>query len=68
MTKQPTADPFERVWLTTADAARYCSVDRVSVYRARLRGTLRAGGAGRAVRFERSELDRWMRSGSGTIR
>lgn len=57
------AESIERHWLNSAEAASHCSVDRVTLWRARKRGKLRAGGAGRAVRFERAELDRWMRSG-----
>lgn len=54
---------IERHWLHPTEAADYCAVDRVTLWRARKRGDLRAGGTGRAVRFEKSELDRWMRSG-----
>jgi excisionase family DNA binding protein len=53
----------ERAWLSPAEASRYTGLDRVTLWRARKRGELLAGGAGRAVRFERTELDRWMRSG-----
>lgn len=57
-------ESIERVWLTPSEAASYTQLDRVTLWRARKRGELRAGGAGRAVRFERAELDRWMRSGT----
>ena len=53
----------ERPWLSTLEAAAYTNLDPVTLWRARKRGELRAGGAGRAVRYEKSELDRWMRSG-----
>ncbi len=63
MTKTETRN-IERVWLSTSEASTYTGLDRVTLWRARKRGELRAGGAGRAVRFERTELDRWMRSGT----
>jgi len=43
-------------------AALYCSVDRTTLFRAVKAGRLRASGPGRAVRFHRDELDRWMDS------
>ena len=43
-------------------AAAYCSVDRTTLFRAVKAGRLRAAGPGRAVRFHRDELDRWMDS------
>jgi excisionase family DNA binding protein len=55
------AENIERPWLKPAEAADRCGVDRVTLWRARKRGELRAGGPGRAVRFHRDELDRWMR-------
>ena len=48
-------------WKTYLQSAEYCQLDRVTLWRAVKRGELRAGGAGRAVRFHRDELDRWMR-------
>lgn len=62
MTKTET-ESIERVWLTPSEAASYAQMDRVTLWRARKQGSLRAGGAGRAVRFEKAELDRWLRSG-----
>ena len=58
-----TAESTERAWLRYGEAATYTGLDRVTLWRAVKSGALRAGGAGRAVRFEKSELDRWMRSG-----
>lgn len=58
-----TAGTAERAWLNPIEASTYTGLDRVTLWRARKRGELRAGGTGRAVRFERAELDRWMRSG-----
>jgi excisionase family DNA binding protein len=43
-------------------AARYCNVERTTIYRAVKAGRLRASGPGMAVRFHRDELDRWMDS------
>ena len=51
-----TASPY----LTYAEAARYCRCERTTIYRAMKAGRLRASGPGRAVRFHRAELDRWM--------
>ncbi|CAN5728551.1 hypothetical protein BH24ACT22_BH24ACT22_12050 [soil metagenome] len=47
-------------YLTTEEAARYCRVERTTIYRARKLGRLRASGPGTAVRFRIDELDRWM--------
>jgi len=43
-------------------AAAYCNIDRTTIWRAVKAGDLRASGPGRAVRFHREELDRWMNS------
>jgi excisionase family DNA binding protein len=43
-------------------AAAYCNVDRSTLWRAVKAGDLRASGPGRAVRFHRDELARWMDS------
>jgi excisionase family DNA binding protein len=48
------------------EAAEYTGLDRVTIWRAVKRGELRAGGLVRAVRFERAELDRWLRSGGSS--
>jgi excisionase family DNA binding protein len=46
-------------------ASEHTGLERTTIYRAVRSGKLRAGGVGRAVRFERSELDRWLRSRGG---
>jgi excisionase family DNA binding protein len=61
--EKPATETTERAWLSYSEAATYTSCSRVTLWRARKRGSLLAGGAGRAVRFEKAELDRWMRSG-----
>ena len=43
-------------------AAAYGDVDRTTIWRAVKANRLRASGPGRAVRFHRDELDRWMDS------
>lgn len=56
-----TESTSRNVWKTYLQSAEYCQLDRVTLWRAVKRGELRAGGVGRAVRFHRDELDRWMR-------
>jgi excisionase family DNA binding protein len=56
-----TTPTIERAWLTYAQASEYTGIHRTTLWRAVRRNDLRAGGVGRAVRFERRELDRWMR-------
>ena len=45
-------------------AAAYCNVNRVTLWRATRSNSLTPSGPGRAVRFHRDELDRWMASRS----
>lgn len=54
----------ESPYMDYAQAAAYCNVDRTTIWRAVKAGQLRAFGPGRAVRFRRDELDRWMESRS----
>jgi excisionase family DNA binding protein len=49
-------------YLTYEEAARYCNVERTTLYRAVKSGRLRASGPGMAIRFHRDELDTWMDS------
>lgn len=49
-------------YLTYAEAAVYCNVERTTLYRAMKAGRLHASGPGSAIRFRRDELDRWMDS------
>jgi excisionase family DNA binding protein len=49
-------------YLDYEQAAAYCNVERTTIWRAVKAGHLRASGPGRAVRFHRDELDRWMQS------
>jgi excisionase family DNA binding protein len=49
-------------YLTYEEAARYCNVERTTIYRAMKAGQLRASGPGMAVRFHRDALDSWMDS------
>lgn len=62
MAVEATEQVSGRFWLSYEQAAKYCGVERTTLWRAVKRGDLRAGGVGRAVRFERNELDRFMRS------
>ncbi len=52
----------ESPYLDYGQAAAYCNVDRTTIWRAVKAGTLKQSGPGRAVRFHRDELDRWMDS------
>ena len=47
-------------YLDYGQAAAYVNVNRVPIWRAVKAGDLRASGPGKAVRFRRDELDRWM--------
>jgi excisionase family DNA binding protein len=58
---EPKRPTIERTWLTYSEASEYTRLDRTTLWRAVQRNELRAGGVGRAVRFERPELDRWLR-------
>jgi excisionase family DNA binding protein len=53
-----TASPY----LTYEEAARYCNLERTTIYRAVKAGRLQACGPGMAVRFHRDDLDKWMNS------
>lgn len=52
----------ESPYMDYGQAAAYCTVDRTTIWRAVKAGHLKAVGPGRAVRFHREELDRWMQS------
>lgn len=67
MTRMIAADA-EHAWLSYREASAYTGLDRVTLWRAVRRGELKAGGAGRAVRFEKAELDRWLRGGTADTR
>ena len=57
---ETTATP-ERVWMTYEDAEKYTSYERTTIWRAVRQGKLRQGGVRGAPRFEKAELDRWLR-------
>jgi excisionase family DNA binding protein len=50
----------ERPYLTYEEAAQYCNVSPVTLWRAVRAERLKASGPGRAVRFHKDELDRFM--------
>jgi excisionase family DNA binding protein len=52
----------ERAYLSYSEAERYTGLNRVTLWRAVRAGGLRADGSGRAVRFHRDELDRFMQA------
>lgn len=56
------ATATESPYMTYEEAARYCNVERTTLYRAVKASRLKASGPGMAVRFHRDELDRWMNS------
>jgi excisionase family DNA binding protein len=47
-------------YLTTAEAANYCRINRSTIWRAVKAGHLKQYGLGTAVRYRRDELDRLM--------
>jgi excisionase family DNA binding protein len=49
-------------YFTYEEAARYTNVSSVTLWRAVRNGRLRPTGPGRAVRFHKDELDRFMHS------
>jgi excisionase family DNA binding protein len=49
-------------YLTYEEAAQYTNVSPVTLWRAVRDGRLKPAGPGRAVRFHKDELDRFMRS------
>ncbi len=51
---------IERMWMSYEQAAEYTGYDRTTLWRAVKRGELRIG----APRFERAELDAWLRGES----
>jgi excisionase family DNA binding protein len=64
MAHGPKGEPMEAPvagspYLTYEEAARYCNVERTTIWRAAKAGRLQASGPGMAVRFHRDELDRW---------
>jgi excisionase family DNA binding protein len=56
------AATVERYYLTYEEAAHYTSVSPVTLWRAVRDGRLKPAGPGRAVRFHKDELDRFMHS------
>ena len=56
------ATATETPYLDYEQAEAYCNVERTTIWRAVKAGHLRASGPGRAIRFHKAELDRWMNS------
>jgi excisionase family DNA binding protein len=54
------ATTIERPYLTYEEAAQYTNVSPITLWRAVRNGRLKPAGAGRAVRFHKDELDRFM--------
>ena len=52
----------QRSYLTYEEAAQYTNISAVTLWRAVRDGRLSAAGPGRAVRFHKDELDRFMHS------
>jgi excisionase family DNA binding protein len=52
----------ERPYLTYEEAAGYTNLSPVTLWRAVRAGRLKVAGPGRAVRFHKDELDRFMHS------
>jgi excisionase family DNA binding protein len=56
------AATVQRSYLTYEEAAQYTNVSAVTLWRAVRDGRLKPTGPGRAVRFHKDELDRFMHS------
>jgi len=56
------ATTIQGPYLTYDEAARYTNVSPVTLWRAVRDGHLKPAGPGRAVRFHKDELDRFMDS------
>jgi len=56
------AATVQRPYLTYEEAAQYTNVSAVTLWRAVREGRLKPAGPGRAVRFHKDELDRFMYS------
>jgi excisionase family DNA binding protein len=56
------AATVQRSYFTYDEAADYTNVSSVTLWRAVRDGRLKPAGPGRAVRFHKGELDRFMRS------
>jgi excisionase family DNA binding protein len=56
------AATVQRSYLTYEEAALYTNLSAVTLWRAVRDGRLKPAGPGRAVRFHRDELDRFMHS------
>lgn len=56
------AATVQRAYLTYDEAAQYTNVSAVTLWRAVRDGRLNPAGPGRAVRFHKDELDRFMYS------
>jgi excisionase family DNA binding protein len=56
------AATVERTYLTYEEAAHYTNVSPVTLWRAVRDGRLKPAGPGRAVRYHKDELDRFMHS------
>jgi excisionase family DNA binding protein len=56
------AATVQRSYLTYEEAAQYTNVSVVTLWRAVRDGRLKPAGPGRAVRFHKDELDRFMHS------
>lgn len=50
-------------YLDYESSASYCNLHRTTLWRAVRDGRLKASGYGRAIRFHRDELDRFMAAG-----
>jgi excisionase family DNA binding protein len=56
------AATVQRTYLTYEEAAQYTNLSPVTLWRAVRDGRLNPAGPGRAVRFHKDELDRFMGS------
>ena len=56
------ATTIERIWFSYPEAQARTGLSNTTLWRAVRDGELRASGRGRGVKFNRDELDRFMRA------
>ncbi|MFH1201557.1 MAG: helix-turn-helix domain-containing protein [Candidatus Omnitrophota bacterium] len=50
-------------WLTVVDVARYLKISKDTIYKFAQKGTIPASKIGRQWRFNRTDIDSWIKKG-----